>query len=338
LAKKSKTSTYFILFIVLLSLLSIALIYRTNPTVIDYIPIGTGRQSEPTATVASTSSEPTATTTPEQTTTPQIPSSAFDNDTIKVGAFNLQIFGTSKSSKSEVMEVLSKIIRNYDVIAVQEIRDSSQAALPLLRDAVNSMGSSKYEYIVSARLGRTTSKEQYAYLFNTQTIQVIGSPYVYLDSNDIFQREPYVSEFKAKNGNFDFVLITIHTDPDMATQEINDLPKVVEDAKSRYQGEGDFIVMGDLNADCDYFKESSQSPLRSSDYLWIINNSVDTTTKSTACTYDRIIITTPVIADYTGKSGVFRFDAEYKLNYNSTIAISDHYPIYAEFWNNRDTD
>ncbi|MBU4222702.1 MAG: hypothetical protein KKA10_14015 [Euryarchaeota archaeon] len=40
------------------------------------------------------------------------------------------------------------------------------------------------------------------------------------------------------------------TDPDTATQEINDLFKLVEDAKSKYQGEDDFIVMGDLNADC----------------------------------------------------------------------------------------
>jgi deoxyribonuclease-1-like protein len=169
-------------------------------------------------------------------------------------------------------------------------------------------------------------------------MQVIRSPYVYPDSNDIFQREPYVTEFKAKNGKFDFVLITIHTDPDTATQEINDLPKVVEDAKSRYQGEEDFVIMGDLNADCTYFKENIQSPLRNCDYYWIINNSVDTTTKSTDCTYDRIIITNPVITDYTGNSGVFRFDAEYNLNYNSTIAISDHYPVYASFWSNRDTD
>ncbi len=100
--------------------------------------------------------------------------------------------------------------------------------------------------------------------------------------NDLFQREPYVAEFESRNGNFDFVLITIHTDPDTATQEINDLPAVVENAKGRYQGEGDFIIMGDLNADCAYFYENGQSPLRSSDYFWVIENSVDTTTKSTA--------------------------------------------------------
>ena len=78
--------------------------------------------------------------------------------------------------------------------------------------------------------------------------------------------------------------------------------------------------------------------MKGNDYYWVINNSVDTTTKSTDCTYDRIIITTPAVTDYTGESGVFRFDAEYNLDYNSTIAVSDHYPVYAEFWNNRDTD
>lgn len=134
------------------------------------------------------------------------------------------------------------------------------------------MGSPQYDYVVSERLGRTVSKEQYAFIYNTQTMQVIGSPYVYPDTKDIFQREPYVVNFKAMSGNFDFVLVTVHTDADnTATQEINDQPQVVADAKSRYQGEGDFLIMGDLNADCDYFNENSQSPLRRSDYYLIIN-------------------------------------------------------------------
>jgi hypothetical protein len=69
------------------------------------------------------------------------PSTADSNGTIKLGVFNLHIFGTTKASKPEVMGVLSKIIRNHDAIAIQEIRDSSQTALPMLRDAVNSIGS-----------------------------------------------------------------------------------------------------------------------------------------------------------------------------------------------------
>ncbi len=128
------------------------------------------------------------------------------------------------------------------------------------------------------------------------------------------------------------MLINTHTYPDTATLEINHLPKVVEDAKSMYKGEDDFMVLGDLNADCSYFNENSQSTFNKSDYYWVIDNSFDTTVKSNNCTYDRIIITTPTINDYTGNSGVFKIDEEYNLDYHRTIAFSDHYPVYANFY------
>lgn len=280
-----------------------------------------------------TDGQPEATVTP----TPVIITSDSDS-TIKLAAFNIQVFGVTKANKPEVMEVLSKIIRNYDIVAVQEIRDASQTALPALVNAVNAMGGSQYDYVVGERLGRTVSKEQYAYIYNNQTIELIGSPYTFPDPSDIFHREPYIANFKARDGNFDFVLITLHSDPNTATQEINDLPIVVNYTKSQFHDEGDFIILGDLNADCNYFKEDGPSPLRSDEYYWVINNSVDTTTKPTDCTYDRIIITAPAIPDFTGDSGAFRFDEAYNLTYEHTIAVSDHYPVYATFWSNRDTD
>ena len=64
-----------------------------------------------------------------------------NNETLRVGAFNIQIFGISKASKPEVMDVLADIIRIYDIIAIQEIRDKSQTALPALVDLTNSDGS-----------------------------------------------------------------------------------------------------------------------------------------------------------------------------------------------------
>ena len=78
------------------------------------------------------------------------------------------------------------------------------------------------------------------------------------------------------------------------------------------------------------------SPLSSGDYYWCINNSVDTTTKTTDCTYDRIIITNAAVSDFTGDTGVFRFDTEYRLTADETTAVSDHYLVYAEFWCDRD--
>jgi exonuclease III len=262
-----------------------------------------------------------------------------DNETLRIGAFNIQIFGKSKADKLEVMDVLAKIIHTYDVVAIQEIRDKDQTALPKLVNLTNT-NDYDYVYIVSERLGRTTSKEQYAYIYNNQTVKLNGTGWTYPEPNgtDPFHSEPYISSFKALNGNFDVTLIVIHTDPDEATEEINALDAVVKYAQNKYPDEQDFIVMGDLNADCAYFDEDSNCTICGGDYYLCINNSVDTTTSATNCTYDLIIITTPAITDFTGDSGVFRYDMEYGLAVNETIAVSDHYPVYAEFWSNRDND
>jgi endonuclease/exonuclease/phosphatase family metal-dependent hydrolase len=284
-----------------------------------------------------TTPAPEIPSTPTPTITPVYNETLISDNTVKIAAFNIQVFGTTKASKPDVMVTLAKIVRTYDMVAVQEIRDQSQTALPLLVSYVNE-NSSQYDFVASERLGRTSSKEQYAYIYNTQTIELTGTPHTYPEptGTDPFHRQPFITSFQTLNGNFDAVLITIHTDPDEATEEINTLDDVVEYAQSEYPGEQDFIVMGDLNADGSYFNENSASDMSGTEYAWIIDNSQDTTTKSTNYTYDRIILTDT--SDYTGDCGVFRFDTEYELNYDETVAVSDHYPVYAVFWIDRDDD
>jgi len=261
------------------------------------------------------------------------------NETLRIGAFNIQVFGVTKASKPEVMDILADIIRTYDIIAIQEIRDASQTALPALIDLVNEDGS-RYDYVVSERLGRTISKEQYAYIYNTDAVELTSTPQTYPEppNTDPFHREPYIASFRALGGNFDATLIVIHTDPDEATEEINELGAVVEYAQSSYPEEQDFIVMGDLNADGSYFDEDSASTMSGSAYYWVIDDSVDTTTKSTDYTYDRIIITDSATFDLSGDAGVFRYDLEYGLTLDETVAVSDHYPVYADIWCGRDID
>jgi endonuclease/exonuclease/phosphatase family metal-dependent hydrolase len=262
-----------------------------------------------------------------------------DNATLKIGAFNIQVFGKSKAGKPEVMDVLADIIRTYDIVAIQEIRDKDQTALPKLVNLVNSDGS-QYVYIVGPRLGRTASKEQYAYIYNNRTVNLNGTPWTYPEPNgtDPLHREPYVAYFRAENGSFDVILITIHVDPDEATEEINALDAVVNCTQGNYPNEDDIIIMGDLNADCRYFDEDSKCSICDNNYYWCIGNNIDTTTKATNCTYDRLIITKEAVSDYTGNSGVFRYDLVYNLTEEETQAVSDHYPIYAEFWTNRDNN
>jgi len=288
----------------------------------------------PTSSPVQTTTVPTQA--PVQTTTVPTAEPTYiantGSDSLRIGAFNIQVFGVSKASKPEVMSVLADIIRTYDIVAIEEIRDISQTALPDLVNLVNSDGS-QYAYVVGERLGRTSSKEQYAYLYDTKTTVLKSDPYTYPEpaGTDPFHREPYIATFGAITGDFDATLITIHTDPDEATDEINSLYAVVDYAVSHTPFDQDVIVMGDFNADGSYFNEDGSCSLKGSEYVWIIGNDVDTTTKTTDRTYDRIVLTNSAASYFTGDAGVFRYDTEYGLTQDETEDVSDHYPVYAVF-------
>ena len=247
-------------------------------------------------------------------------------DNITIAAFNIQVFGKSKASNEEVMEVLARTARNFDIIAVQEIRDSSGESLPQLVERINAMGEPGYNFTVGPRLGRTSSKEQYAYIYR-EGIELLGNS-TFNDSGDLFHREPYMARFRA--GDFDFVLITLHSDPDETPEELDSLPEVFREAREEYP-EDDFILLGDLNADCNYLRPDDNISLRSDEYIWLVGDEADTTVKSTDCAYDRIIITNSTSAEYSGTWGIFRFDQEYGLNQSMAEDVSDHYPVFATF-------
>jgi len=260
-----------------------------------------------------------------------------EEKTTNIAAFNIQIFGKTKSQKQDVMAVLTRIVREFDVVLIQEIRDASEQTIQNFVEKINQMEGPDYGFIRSERLGRTSSKEAYAYIYNTETVQFIqGSDYVYTDANDVFEREPYIASFKISN--FDFVLVGIHTKPDDAYNEIGNLTFVVSSIQVANPNEKDIIVMGDFNADGSYFDEDDTSNLfKASEYNWLITNDMDTMVK-TDYTYDRIVVLdTTFNHEYdAGTAQVFYFDQVYGLNNQTFVSqVSDHYPVFAQYKTSR---
>lgn len=288
----------------------------------------------PTTTSTTSITTTSTTTTTTSTTTTHTTSTTLPTPSkIKIAAFNIEIFGRTKRQKDHVMEILTMIAREFDIMLVQEIRDSSEETAPYYLQKINEMEEPKYDFVRSERLGRSTSKEAYAYFYNTETVEFIeGSDYVYNDTNDVFEREPYIATFRG--GNFDFTLVGIHVKPDDAYSEIGYLADVVYSVRARNPDEKDIIVMGDFNADGSYFDENNDTnPFKASEFNWVITNDMDTMTK-TAWTYDRIVMMNSTHNnEYVEDSAeVFYFDEEYEIE-NETLVweVSDHYPIYAEF-------
>ncbi|XP_078485040.1 deoxyribonuclease-1 [Ciona intestinalis] len=246
-----------------------------------------------------------------------------------IGAFNVQIFGQSKMDKPDVVAILVKIVQRYDVIMIQEIRDSAGTALPELVTDVNAVSSVPYSYVVSPRTGRTSSKEQYGYIYRADKVTVM-SEYQYPDNSDVFEREPYSVKFgRSSSGKQQtFSYISIHAKPDDAVAEIDALDDVYDVVAKQY-GE-DAMIAGDFNADCSYVCSSCWQTIdmwTDPRFTWLIGSDVDTTVSSTDCAYDRIVVAGKAMTENSGMGSVFRFDLAYNLSYEETKDVSDHYPV-----------
>jgi len=260
---------------------------------------------------------------------PPLPPVERRGDTIRIASFNLQVFGETKLARPDVTRILAQIVRHFDVVAVQEIRAKSQDVLPRFLELVNAEGA-HYDFVIGPRLGRTSSKEQYAFIYDASSIECDReSVYTVDDPDDLLHREPLVAGFRVRgpptSEAFTFTLIDIHTDPDEIKIELNVLDDVFRAVRNDGRGEDDVILMGDLNADDHHLGELGQMG-----YLtWAISG-VATNTRGTKL-YDNILFDTRATTEYTGRSGVVDVLREFNLSMQQALAVSDHLPIWAEF-------
>jgi len=260
---------------------------------------------------------------------PRLQHAVVRPSTIRMASFNIQVFGQAKMSDARIMDVLARIIKRYDIMAIQELRSTKENVIPELLSYINK-GDLKYDYVISKRLGRTGSKEQYAFVYNTKTVNLIsGSAYVVGDPEDVFEREPFVAYFKS--GNFDFKIVDIHIKPEDVEAELTHLAVVINDIYND-SSEKDIIVLGDMNADGSYFNEAKLAVIFPS-WIQLIDNSQDTTVAVSENTYDRMMTRKETAnEEYDGISGVFGWDVEYGVTDADFVKrVSDHYPVYAEF-------
>ncbi|KAK7940194.1 hypothetical protein WMY93_003520 [Mugilogobius chulae] len=252
-----------------------------------------------------------------------------------LGAFNIKTFGDKKASNTTLMNIISEIVHRYDIILIQEVRDSDLSATQKLMAHVNN-GASKFTYknIVSEPLGRSTYKERYLFLYREETVSVVNS-YLFDDGcepcgNDTFIREPFNVMFSSNTALQKFVLIPQHTSPDFALQEVDALYDVVTDVRKRWSTNS-IILLGDFNSDCNYVSGSEWDQIRlftDKSFHWLISNDVDTTVTHTNCAYDRIVVTSDVIEGVTpGTAKVFDFQTTLNLKLDMALAVSDHFPV-----------
>ncbi len=249
------------------------------------------------------------------------------------------------------MQALAHLVRMFDVIAIQEIRTQNDYFIDnFLREYVNQPGLPPYDRRVGRRLGRTNSTEQYAFLYNTATVEV--NPQVVFtmeDPNDLLHREPMVAMFRAKQAPpeqaFTFILMNVHTDPDEARQELDALAQAYTAVQRMPIGgrtEDDIILLGDLNTNIpakpSYMIGASGRPLQPRDFGLLseipgIYPVIQTEPTNTAQSklHDNIVINRYATSEFTGQAGVVDLVRQFNTTIEFAGELSDHLPIWAEF-------
>jgi endonuclease/exonuclease/phosphatase family metal-dependent hydrolase len=264
---------------------------------------------------------------------PTVPA-ARGRENIRIASFNIQVFGEQKMSQTDVVNVLANVIRNFDIVAIQEVRSRTQDILPNFVQAINATGR-HYDHVIGERLGRTNSKEQYAFVFDTETVEIDRrSLYTVNDPDDLIHREPLVGWFRCRGVDpreaFTFTLVNIHVDPDEvsvtnSTSEINVLDDIFRAVRDDGRGEDDVILLGDFNANDQHFGQIARMP----NITWVVNNQ-PTNTRGNA-QFDNLIFDKLGTREFTGRGGVFDYMREYNLSLEQALRVSDHLVVWGEF-------
>jgi len=230
------------------------------------------------------------------------------NQTLTVANWNLQIFGDTKSLNATLLRKYADTIDDYDIIFIQEIRDEDQVAFQRLCIFLPD-----YYCEISSRAGRTNVKEQYGIIYK-RGIFLINMTDYNPDTLDRWQRPPIRAKFSL-NG-YILTVYNIHTDPEEVKEELQNLESLIN---SDNDPTTPMMVIGDLNADCQYYSELYSDEFNT--WTWVVKDYDRTNMGQMSCAYDRIIVNDYLRQD-TITYGVRSADID--------KSMSDHYLIWAQ--------
>lgn len=273
---------------------------------------------------------------------------ATADGTITIATWNAMRLGTFSSVAAH-----ATIIGKFDIVALQEI--TSREALTVLVAELNErMPTGGWDFVVSPLVGEGAAAEYYAFVYRADRIELAnGVQGVYPEMTpEDFAREPFYATFRAKGGDFDFTLITVHvTWGDVAslrTAECHRLPYVWQFVQSLDLNQNDVILLGDLNRDkpthgafTPLWRIATPLPVGDSDTYTTYSTATD---RVGANWYDYIWIDTAAsMEDFAGAAGVYCphedyfTDTEYP-HLTVRTELSDHCPVWAQFHVACDTD
>jgi endonuclease/exonuclease/phosphatase family metal-dependent hydrolase len=254
---------------------------------------------------------------------------------VKIYSFNMLRFDGVKAANKNVSAYLASLLQDASLAGLQELTTWDEA---VIESWITKIGSDT-GYVLSPPLGSSFYyREAFLFIYKKNLLTPEKNA-VFPDAQKKFERPPFACSFVTQDGT-EFIAINVHIKPDdeggRTTTEIAALPQVASYFMQLWGIDNCFII-GDFNADGSYYDEKKLSRVfPASAWKVIIPNTVDTTVSpGNDNTYDRIIASKTAASFWSGNWGVVRFTEDPKsraVSKTPMIDISDHYPVWAEFF------
>jgi deoxyribonuclease-1-like protein len=248
---------------------------------------------------------------------------------VRVASWNLESFGSEKLSNPLIVDVLISVISQFDVIALQGIQSQRDDVLPGLIDALNRRGAA-FDYLVGPRVGKGQLLQQYAFVFNTKSIETDRYQlYTVEDPEDLMVYEPLVAWFRCKavgsKEAFTFSLVNIRIHPGTASSEQSLLPNLIHSVVNDGRREDDIIAVGDFAGDPSRFQSLHTDAVR-------FAGAGAATEVSGKSTRSGVFFSSQATCEFTGRTGVIDFLRKFNLSLEKALEVSPQLPVWAEFY------
>jgi endonuclease/exonuclease/phosphatase family metal-dependent hydrolase len=252
--------------------------------------------------------------------------STFCFSQTKLLSWNIQNLGKSKSD--ETINYIANTLRDYDIIAIQEVVAGygGAQAVARLTDELNRKGN-KWDYVISDPTRSNPYKtERYAFIWNMKKLKKIGNAWLEKKYQLKIEREPFFCTFQYRNKQFtvvNFHAITKDKQPETEIKYLKFFPEEYPNLN--------LIFAGDFNCPQSH---TVFNPLKKMGYQSILIN--QKTSMKQACKNGKCLASEFDNMYYDSSkinivnSGIIPFHKNFNSLKEARI-ISDHIPIWFEF-------
>ncbi len=249
---------------------------------------------------------------------------------IRIASFNTRGLDEARLANPLVDTVLAKVISQFDVIALQEVRvDDPWLLTRFLKRFDNETG--QFDFVMGVPDTDSGENVCNVFVYNRATITLDNERhYSVNDPDNLIQRKPLVAWFRAVNaeldGAFTFSLVNVQLNPLSPKNEVLQIGPVFRAVRGDGRSEDDVIMIGDFGVPAAYLKEAEIGG-----GLAPLVRSVATSTAGDAQP-DNVLIDSIATSEFSGEAGVFDFMKICNLTLAEAQLVSDHLPVWAEFY------